>query len=88
MGNISCHIVSDTSLFICKIRVSTMSVACPHNIMPNLGIIVEKNNRFLGNVVTREKRGRIVIKYSTMQESVWLRSVSGGKVRLSNIYFL
>ena len=30
MGSVSCHIVSDTSLFMCKTRVPTMSLACPY----------------------------------------------------------
>ena len=29
MGNVSCRIVSDTTLFTCKIHVLAMSMACP-----------------------------------------------------------
>lgn len=39
LGNVSCRIVSYTSLFMCKSRVTTISMACPCCSMPYLGII-------------------------------------------------
>ena len=33
MGNVSCRIVFDTSLFIRKIHVPTVSIACPYHIL-------------------------------------------------------
>ena len=49
MGNISCHIVSDTSLFMCKIHVLAMSLPYQGNELPyvstqsNVPRIVSKN---------------------------------------------
>lgn len=32
IGKVSCHIVSDTSHFKCKIRVPAISMACPYRL--------------------------------------------------------
>ena len=39
MGNVSCRIISDTLLFMCKICVPAISTACPRHNMLYLGII-------------------------------------------------
>ena len=37
MGNVSCRIVFDTSLYMCKIRVLVVSIACPYRIRAVFG---------------------------------------------------
>lgn len=29
IGNVSCHVVSDTSLFMCKVCIPAISMVCP-----------------------------------------------------------